>query len=1581
MDTIKLERWAQLLLDTGKRNNLINYKDSKTSSVEVVYPDTETLFDKCTGSAVSLEVFDPKTDEDDEGQLTLNSLMEEDAPDSEHQNRESFISKYSPRIKRANQILVYAKCPNPITAVKNINKRAKSFMEETGVNVAHMAFGFVHWKESESSQFINRAPLLLVPITISNSSSISPFYINTSDEDVIVNPTFSYLMSAQFGISLPEYEDEGMIAYLSKVRGLVGKMGWNVSGECKISVFSFLKINMYHDLMNNKELILQNHNIQRLLGEKTIEENNDSFDAGERNKENDLIELHTVVDADSSQIDAIEMAKSGRSFVLQGPPGTGKSQTITNIIAECLFDGKKVLFVSEKQAALNVVFEKLKKAGLDEFCLELHSHKSNKKAVIDELCRTLEADRTRVSSRAYNEVEIKEKLQKKLDAYADELHKPIDVINMTMYQLYSACAACRKAPSVNFTIKGIEGKDERFLNECVNLLEQYVEYTHTIGKDFRHNPWYGYIGKISSSENLDQFKKRIEGTIQCLRSIDRIINEYSTKYGLSSDENDVKANQHLLKVLSELVYDTPDLLRINNLGNYKTLVEQLRELSVSILGYSRVLDESYDDRIYSLDAQDYYNRLLKQYASAFSRLVSTEYKGLITELKLHAKPGVKVTYTTAIKSMSDLLEHNRLVKEFEDKESEIRLLLGKAYRGIYTDWDKLLGEIEKIQHCREDHINFGTIASLSSEEYSKSKNEFGKIAGDLSKLMTILDQAKTIMQREYDETVVNFSLMSNSSMLAKTYECAQSIDQIENWIRFNVLLEQLRDRDLFPFVIQVINDETPTEYIPMSFKRRFYEQWIDHEIHSKAVFSDFTRVSQDKAVEQFAQKDKLQFDISKAQIRAVLSAKRPSLDLMATGSSVSVLLREGQKKRKQKPVRKLLEDIGDLVQVLKPCFLMSPLSVSTFLTNKALTFDTVVFDEASQIFPQDAVGAIYRCNQLIVVGDSKQMPPSNFFTSSIESENDEDEEIGDVTDFESLLDICATTMTQLRLRWHYRSKFEQLISFSNRNFYDNTLVTFPSAETKRKGLGVDYYGVNGTYDRKSHTNRDEAEYIVDLVYDNIDKYPDRSMGIVAFSVAQQDLIDRLLSKKRQEDSSREWYFSQEAMEPFFIKNLETVQGDERDTIIFSIAYGKDSQGRLLHNFGPLNKKGGERRLNVAVTRAKYNVQLVSSMHYTDIDLSKTSSDGAHLLRSYLDFAENGEIALERAVRINPFEEYDSEFEMDVCDFLRENGYTVDTQVGCSGFKIDLGLRRSEGSDYVLAIECDGATYHSSRNARDRDRLRQEILEGMGWRFYRIWSTDWFRNNTIEKNRLLKAAYEAINLGPATKINHSEQITNDTKSDENKKAEAAEDIKEEEKRIRQGDTVERKQINDRAKTGFEETVNNSPLQFPQYREVSIYANSPIVLLSRQDMVKRILETEAPLAEEYLLKRIVFLYGREKVTSTVKQQFRNEMRGCEKKGIKRNNGFLYLSDKTSYALRVPGVKRDIKYIAPEELAAGMYVLIKQNITIDKESLYRTLINHLGFNRMGDTVLKRLDQAFLLLDPVVIVTGDTVSLVPEK
>lgn len=1535
-------KWAELLLDTGKRNNLINFKDTRVSTVEVLLPSSDILFGKVDGVS-TFEVFDPKIIDEEEETVEFageeQPQIEVSGEEETSSGKTAFLNQYSSKIRRQNQLLLYNPVTNPLTAIKNIDKKAREFLEETGVNVAYMAFGFIHWKENDSSNDVFRAPVLLVPIQLEQASVVTPYTIKSTEEDAIVNPTFSYKIDAEYGIKLPEYNDEGLVAYLEKIRHLVASLKWTVTSECKIGIFSFLKINMYRDLKDNAKAILANKNVRQLLGEIYDPEESSGSEDSENLIEDPLIELHSVVDADSSQIEAIEMAKSGKSFVLQGPPGTGKSQTITNIIAECLSDGKKVLFVSEKLAALNVVYDKLKQAGLAEFCLQLHSHKANKKEVIEDICHTLYTEKSAVSSKADAEIAQKKKAQRQLDAYAFELHEQRPVIEKSLYQLYESFAAVRSMPDVQWAIPQLSSKGSLYLTDTKSLLEQYVDYISSVGYDYKKNLWYGYINQDTSYQAKMEVKNKLSSVVQILQALIPLQQEISEKYGIQfvniKDAYSWKKFFDFV-VTSKLI--TPSLL---NQIHFEMASDTLRELQIQssdILATSAALTSVFDDGIFKLDGTEYYKKLTRQFTSVFSRLFNTEYKQLISDLRLCKKDGKKPSYAEAVSMTEKLAYYQQKSEEYTEAEAPIKPFLGAAYKGIDTEWEYVTAQMSELRTIISSCQTFGELEYYG--DFSSELDSFANYSQKLEKIFALCD-GETIkdVAGYFDNAILNIQSMPCPQILERLSGCLDEMDKLDNWCHFRALLSKLDDQHVLPYIDIAISQNIEPKYIVGGFLKQFYYQWIDSILSGSRVLSAFSRVSQDQAIHSFSEKDIEQFEINKAKIRAELSAVRPSLDIIAPGSALAVLLHEGGKKRKQKSIRSLLAETGELVQRIKPCFLMSPLSVSTFLAPDSVHFDVVVFDEASQIFPQDAIGAIYRGKQLIVVGDSKQMPPSNFFNASIEM-GDSDEETGDVTDFESILDLCSASMQQLRLRWHYRSRYEQLITFSNKNFYDSDLVTFPSSKADAPGIGVDYYHVDGIFDRKTHTNRKEAEFIVDLIYQNIEKYPDRSLGVVAFSIAQQDLIDKLLSKRRQSTPEKEYFFKNDRNEPFFIKNLETVQGDERDTIIFSVAYGVDSQGRLYHNFGPLNRVGGERRLNVAITRAKYNVQLVSSMHYTDIDLKRTSAEGAKLLREYLDYAENGNIALDRKIIISPFDQFDSDFEMEVCDYLRAKGFSVDTQVGCSGFRIDLGLKKPDSSDYVLAIECDGATYHSSKNARDRDRLRQEILERMGWKFYRIWSTDWFRNKSVEQNRLLEAASEAV----------KKPINEEVKPAERRPVEA-----------------------------FEEIVSENRVVFPPYKVADIPSLAAQYLpLDFKGMIKAILEIEAPLSEEWLLKRIVWYFKREKVTNIVQRAYEQRMNGCQSYGIIRKNGFLYLNNGKKIQFRIPGeIKRDIKQIAPEELAAGMFEILSQNVAVSKSGLYHLLAEKCGVTRVGKVANETMDFALNILADYITIDGEQISL----
>lgn len=1547
MNNDKLNRWAELLLDTGKRNNLINFKDTKTGVVEIVSPNIEILFSKIDHS-VGFEVYDPRLADDEEDEASFNAGENENEKDGEEDrvqgeriSKENYVKKYGNSIKN-NQVLVYNSYVNPLSALYKIGKRAKLIMEETGVNDAYMAFGFIHWSENENSQYVMRAPILLIPVYIECYSALTPYYIRVADSDIIVNPTFSFKLKSDYGLDLPEYCDEDIETYLEKVQHRFSKLKWKVSKECKIAIFSFLKNNMYEDVKNHAEIIMENGCVRALLGERSC--NNEMEDStGDNDTDNNLSPtLHNVVDADSSQTEAIEMACSGKSFVLQGPPGTGKSQTITNIIAESLACGKKVLFVSEKSAALNVVYNNLKKAGLDEFCLELHSYKANKKDVINELCRSLTSGRSILAERAQKETEERLCVQRQLDDYAEELHKVRPTINKTLYSLYEEVSACRKAPDIEFVITDIKTKGEEHIDKAEVVLKRYTEYVPSIGYDYHQNIWYGYRDLDLSYQSIAQLKSDLKNVITFCDNIKELNVILSKKYSIQI-ENLKQA--HIFKEFFNLIkasgFITPALFNVSVVVGILKTIDEIKTLSGEIIESKKNIDDVFDEEIYKLDGQSLYKKLTKQYNRFFSRIFSSEYRHIAKELKHCKTDGKKVKYEVAVSTMNTLAIYQKELRRFNETNEKIKPVMGSAYNGYLTNFNALIYDIETLRKIQSNDVDFSPLTVLNNQEFIAKQKEFEDVSECLENMFSRFEEAEKRIADKYDSDVYDILLVKIDDLVQKFRGCLDAIDKLDNWCEFSKLLIKLDNLGLKTFVDYAIACRINADDFSSAYKKTFYMQWIDVVLRESPVLTTLSRVKHDETIKLFQTKDKLNFEISKAQIKARLFAQRPDMEYIAPGSAVAVLLREGQKKRKQMGVRTLLDIMGELTLRLKPCFLMSPLSVSTFLSSN-IRFDVVIFDEASQIFPQDAIGAIYRGKQLIVVGDSKQMPPSNFFTSS-SSQDDDDDSSEDITDFESILDICSTVFPQKCLKWHYRSRCEQLIAFSNKNFYNNELVTFPSSRKDTKGIGVDYYHVNGIFDRKTRENYVEAEKVVDLVFENIEKHPERSLGVVAFSNSQQDLIDKLITKRRQQDPSKEPIFSPDKSEPFFVKNLETVQGDERDTIIFSIAYAQDSQGRLIYNFGPLNRDGGERRLNVAVTRAKYNIQLVSSLHCTDIDLSRTQSAGARLLREYLDYAENGKIALERSISANPFEKYDSEFEMEVCEFLREKGFTVDTQVGCSSFKIDLALKRPKSSDYLLAIECDGATYHSSRNARDRDRLRQEILEGMGWKFYRIWSTDWFRNKSVEKERLLEAAKSAVENA---KITSEETYSKDI--------------------------------------SFEEIVEVKHFEFPEYvmaNEIEIAHKTN----NRYTVICSIVDIESPISEEWLLKRIAFIFGRKKVTNALREEFNvmisYSINYCSNYKIERRNGFLYAPGKEIPMLRVPkknpSVIREIKYIAPEELALGMKEIIKQNVTVDKNGLFYLIAKQLGFALRGNSILNCFEEALSLLSNEIDINGDTLSL----
>lgn len=583
-------------------------------------------------------------------------------------------------------------------------------------------------------------------------------------------------------------------------------------------------------------------------------------------------------------------------------------------------------------------------------------------------------------------------------------------------------------------------------------------------------------------------------------------------------------------------------------------------------------------------------------------------------------------------------------------------------------------------------------------------------------------------------------------------ERVRDADRVSEWVSFVTACANMERLGLATLREEILAHAIPVERAVEVFKQRFFRLWLDEAHRADPALRDFDLSDHFQNLRRFRESDRFWIKSGFARVRQRVLAESPrpnGLDVDAPDNSeVGVLLREVNKKRRHLPIRKLFAAMPTLLLKLKPCVMMSPLSVSTFFSSRETHFDVVIFDEASQIRPHDAVCAIYRGKQLVLAGDQKQLPPTDFFERLADDNSEEDEEgVGqDVRDFESILDASSSLrFPRQRLKWHYRSRRESLIAFSNRHFYNGELITFPSANDIEGSSGVEFSFVkDGRWSGRSEggVNDPEAMAIAAAVIEHSRQNPKVTLGVITMNQAQQMRVLAEIDARRKGNSDLDPFFSQENPEPFFVKNLENVQGDERDVILLGIGYAKNAAGVLSHNFGPLSRQGGERRMNVAVTRARADLRVFASIVAQDIDLSRTQWQGAKLLRAYLDFAERGPKALGAEITGDSERDFDSDFEREVARALSEKGLDVRRQIGCSGYRVDLALvHPAHRGKYVLGIECDGATYHSFATARDRDRLRQEVLEGLGWRICRIWSTDWIRDPRRQIERVM-AEYES-----------------------------------------------------------------------------------------------------------------------------------------------------------------------------------------------------------------------------------------------
>ncbi|MBQ3411877.1 MAG: DUF4011 domain-containing protein [Oscillospiraceae bacterium] len=1649
----KIDLWKRELLDTGKRNKMINYRETKRSSLRILEPEATELFNKLAFSDKALTFQRPISKDSDLRTYSIIALMETLSYNLNVQRGD---------IKTAGTIIEREK------TLKNLRQKAKLAQEEQGTNILYLCFGFIYWREQnrDSSPWL-KAPLLMMPVTIGLKSLNSPFTLSRYDDEIEVNPTLSYLFRTEYNIDLPEFDLENRSSfdeYLALIEEIVDKRGWKVMPEVSLGLLSFLKISMYHDLDVNKERIVSNPVLRAMAGDRSAEidvpreaENYD-FDAVRPE------EWHEVIDSDSSQEEAILLSKLGTSFVMQGPPGTGKSQTITNIIAEALADGKKVLFVSEKAAALQVVLKRLAEVGLDDFCLSLHNYKANKKEIIDSIGANLSLKEEYVDSSELRELTELFRDREFLNKYASELHEPIAPLDESIYSAFGKITKLKQATPLEFRIEHPEDVTKDQYASFLYSVIAFEKALKGIGTKLSENPWFNTKATSSGTTFKDQLINQTDGLSDKLRSVkekaakieqklntgkndsladvetlistaDVLINkpssinrnwfdtqilfsceqsvlegrmhserlseyqdrvsgnwndsifdydiapikeyfndEYSWIYSTNDTntelEQQIEDNRDIaselfeeMEVVLEAFREGSELLSYRCTESFESLemvskvlglaaeapylepswfdarkneeiVPIIREAQIhsgNIASYTEDIMNNWEASVFSIDADSMLARFKTEYVGLFHTM-KPSYKEDIKTLRLHAKSiGGKIDESEAVDLLQKIKSLNDEKAWFDSHNDVFVDAIGGQYHGAETDWTRILDGMQKaldivavfpyanipeetvnalvgitnsiqlsgnarriaevisskeidelkgkiatarflsvelneciipkevlpqisrfidscnaqshyytslVENKREPVLtkkevddlvsdidvitqekkwfsdNGSTLRGLFEGSYNGSATDWISIENGLkavrrltelfagnvpenvlslacSNVTDVVDKEELLSDlipsfNEAEEKVNAFTSYFNDAdfinadliTVADKYDrCIDGFDELNKWLDYAETREECDKLGLSGFTSSVSELDNTVPDVTEAFEKAFYIQWINVQLNKVKSVQTFRKRVHEQKLEQFVDLDSKQYEISRKRIREKIISSFPSVNTVArAGSQLGILRHQMELKRRVMPLRRLFQSIPDLLLTLKPCLMMSPLSVAYFLDADAYKFDIVIFDEASQIFPQDAIGAIFRANQVIIAGDTRQLPPTNFFAANTNngSEGYDDDEGYDDESYDSILEETASILPSRTLLWHYRSRQEHLIAFSNQEIYKNELITFPSSNESEPDTGVEFVYVEDGYYEPSPKNYNilEAKRIVELVKEHIEKHPNRSLGIIAFSEKQQQAISLEIQRFREKNPRYETFFTEGKEEEFFVKNLENVQGDERDTIFFSIGYAKTKEqkanGRQMSlRFGPLGIAGGERRLNVAITRAKTNIKLVSSILPSDIDISRTESEGIRMLRSYIEFAMNGESSLSvshKSVRTDDF--VDS-----IAQFIRDNGYSVEQYIGCSGYKIDIAVKHpsEDVEEFVAAIECDGYSYVSAKTARDRDRLRGSVLKSMGWNLYRVWSAEWYKNPEVEGKRLLQFIANSIK-----ECDRKRQLSEELQREENLKKQALEE---------------------------------------------------------------------------------------------------------------------------------------------------------------------------------------------------------------
>jgi len=1544
----KQQLWERKLLDLSLRNNLLNTRITK-STVQLISVSLNKLED-ALAAGDEFQLWPKPSDWDNPlRKAGVYQVINQSDPIID-------LVKSELSQKRLRTYLSENDLTNGLT---NLYRSSKLSLEENGANTLYLCLGLLKWFETPLSEQPRFSPILLLPVEIIRKSALKGFVIKSREEDTLMNITLLEMLRHDFKITIPGLDplprDESGVDVkniFNIIRQVIMLQNrWDVEEQAILGTFSFSKFIMWNDIHNNADKLIQNKIVASLIsGKAQWDVNLNQFASEDLDKIYHPSQIALPISADSSQLESICAAGQDKSFILHGPPGTGKSQTITNIIANALYNGKKVLFVAEKMAALSVVQKRLEAIGIAPFCIELHSNKSKKSSLLEQFKRTTEIIRKSLPEDFQAEAERINQLRNDLNDYVEALHKKYP-FGLSLFDAFSGYSS---QPVIIKLIKFEKSVISSLTKEQIILWTELADDLKAAGQmcGQPHKHPLSAIGSLQYSAQLkseanvlfEQYNKALNMLKPCISEVVKILNP---KLSIS-----IKKQSSDLNSICNILVGSPDvpasLLRLENLVETLNLIIRTSHQGIIRNKNRDSLLKSFTEKILSIDVE----LLNSEWNKTMDKWILPKFFGqykVVKLLKRLSKNG-KFDKSNILTIFSEIAEYQKHQKLVEQQSEFLAPILGIRWKKGDGDWLEIENACQTILNLNQSLLSLTADPILSvesrqnlSEKLKEGHNTFLSLYN--IPLQRYLDAYKQVLDLEDNLTlllnidfnnleVISESFLENALIHCKSWQ--SNLESLRDWVGWNQTKNNVVNKGLSELVYHYDQGYIQGKDVVHLFLKSLYQSCADYIIDQDNQLSEFNGKLFEEKIRKFRQLNKHFEKLTQEELYAKLASRVPSFAQEAAQSSeIGILQRNIRNGGRGISIRKLFDTIPNLITRICPCMLMSPISVAQYIDVNNFKFDLVVFDEASQMPTCESVGAIARGKNLIVVGDPKQMPPTNFFSS-----NNIDEENLEKEDLESILDDClALSLPSKHLLWHYRSKHESLITFSNTQYYENSLLTFPSPDDLT--TKVKFIHIKGFYDRgKSRQNSYEAKAVIEEIMKRLSdtELSKKSIGVVTFSSVQQILIDDMLTEAFKLRPDLE-LIATESSEPIFIKNLENVQGDERDVILFSIGYGPDKDNKVNLNFGPINREGGWRRLNVAVSRARYEMKVFSTLTSDQIDITRTASLGVAGLKAFLEFAEKGKNSF--AVTNGKGRLQNSSIVEELALKLKDDGFMVDTNIGCSGFRIDLAITNPEmPSEYLLGVLCDGQNYKSSKTAKDREIIQIEVLGLLGWNIHKVWSCDWWDNQNRVLDEIKHAIKNAKNPIAIQKNPVTQQLFGKSNSSQ---------------------VIDKPVI-----TSNQISISNFRLEYQPFI-LNMRSNSPnpdLLFLNYFNNtvsldVASILSKEAPISKEMLIRRVLAAWSVTRIGSRIDAYFNKLFSQMSLKFTVSGKRFYWFEnqDPETYQFYRVSVndsdKRDASDIPPEEISNAIREILENQISLNRNDLIREASHIFGFSRIGGIV----------------------------